>query len=197
MIPVTYEPPAMEIWLTKALGFTVLSPYYRAFTQQLGLSGADRVLDYGSGSGAAARHLASLLAETGGQLDCVDLSPMWMESIRNSLSDVPNVSFHLGWINDLPLPEFVYDAVVVHYVFHEIPADDLPEVIQHLALKLKPGGRLLVREPEGQGLSIGKLTKLARQAGLSLEYASAKDQTLMGQYFDAHFHKPYQNQALN
>jgi ubiquinone/menaquinone biosynthesis C-methylase UbiE len=118
-----------------------------------------------------------------------------MKSIRSSLSDVSNVSFHLGWINDLPLPDGVYDAVVVHYVFHEIPEVDLPEVLQHLAHKLKPGGRLLVREPEGQNLSIGKLTKLARRAGLSLQYAGASDRALLGEYFDAHFQKPLQEQA--
>jgi len=190
MIHMTHEPPAIEIWLTKALGFTVLSPYYREFSGQLGLDSAERVLEYGSRSGSLTRHLAALLESSGGRLDCVDISPGWMNSIRTSLPDLTNVFYHLGWVSDLGLPERVYDAVVVHRVFHKISENDLPEAVISLAAKLKIGGRLLVREPVGQGLSVGKLTKLARRAGLELQAVEEEDKPLIGVYFDAHFVKP-------
>ena len=193
----THEPPAIEIWLTKALGFTVLSPYYRDFSSQLGLSSAERVLEYGSGSGALTRHLASLLESSGGRLDCVDISPGWMNSIRSSLTSLTNVYYHLGWVSDLGLPERAYDAVVVHRVFHKISEAELPEVLTSLAAKLKTGGRLLVREPGGQRLSVGKLTKLARRAGLELQSTEETDKPLIGLYFDAHFVKPVPDQSLH
>lgn len=46
-----YEPPPLEIGLTLALRLTVLSPDYRGFAGGLNLSGSERVLDFGSGSG--------------------------------------------------------------------------------------------------------------------------------------------------
>lgn len=64
----TYEPPALEIWLTRTLGATVLSPYYRGFVRRLGLRGDERVIDYGSGSGVLSRHIAARLEESGGRL---------------------------------------------------------------------------------------------------------------------------------
>lgn len=196
MIHTTYEPPSLEIWLTKALGYSVLSPYYHSFAGTLDLSGTERVLDFGSGSGALSRHLASALEESGGHLDCVEISPGWMEAIRRSLSGFDNVSFHLGWIKDLGLPDQAYDAVVVHHVFHEISEVELEEVVQVLVKKLRPGGRLLVREPGGQGLSIGKLTKLIRHAGAYLQHANTSEQALIGEYFDAHFQVPPGNENL-
>ena len=69
----TYEPAPLEITLTRALGPTVLSSYYRSFVQTLNLRGDERVLDFGSGSGVCSCHIAARL-KLGGYLDCVDIS---------------------------------------------------------------------------------------------------------------------------
>ena len=182
----TYEPPPLEIKITLALGLTVLSPYYRSFAKSLNLRGNERVLDFGSGSGICTRHIAARLQRSGGHLDCVDVSHGWMEVIRKTLRRYDNASYHLGHITKLDLPASAYDAVVVHFVLHDIPATERPDVINALARKLKPGGRLLLREPAGEGLELDELRSLTLSAGL---YPSILDvrRILIGTVIDGSF----------
>lgn len=161
----TYEPPPLEIRLTLALGLTILSPYYRAFAHSLNLCGDERVLDFGSGSGICSRHIAARL-QNGGRLDCVDISRGWMEVIRKTLRRHDNVGYHLGHITELGLPDSTFDVVVIHFVLHDIPADERPGVVNALGRRLKPTGRLIVREPQGDGLAPGELNQLTAAAGL-------------------------------
>jgi SAM-dependent methyltransferase len=110
-----YEPPPLEIKTTLALGLTVLSPYYRGFARSLSLLGNERVLDLGSGSGIRSRHIAARLHRCGGQLDCVDISHGWSKVICKTLERYRNVTYHLGHITQLDLPESAHDAVVIHF----------------------------------------------------------------------------------
>ena len=66
----------------------------------MGLRGDERVLDYGSGSGAAARHLAKRLQAGGGRLTCMDVSARWQAVIRKVLRGYPDVEFRLGDVRD-------------------------------------------------------------------------------------------------
>jgi ubiquinone/menaquinone biosynthesis C-methylase UbiE len=160
-----YDPPALEVTLTLGLGLTLLSPYYRSFSRQLSLRGSERILDFGSGSGICSRHIAARL-QRGGQLDCVDISPGWMQVLRRSLRRFDNVAYHLGQITQLDLPQAAYDLVVLHFVLHDIPSAEHPRLIHALARKLKPGGRLFLREPQGHGLTPQYVTNLAAKANL-------------------------------
>lgn len=160
-----YEPPSLEIKLTLALGLTVLSPYYHSFAGSLKLCGHERVLDFGSGSGICSRHIAARL-QRGGHLDCVDVSRGWMNVVRKTLRRYKNTSYHLGHITQLDLPESAFDLVVVHFVLHDIPATERPDVVHALGRKLKPQGRLIVREPQGEGLTPEELNQLTAAARL-------------------------------
>lgn len=166
MTHTTYEPPPLEVGLTLALGLTVLSPYYRSFARGLNLSGDERVLDFGSGSGICSRHIAAVLQRGEGRLDCVDISQGWMKVIRRTLRRYDKVRYHLGQIAEVNLPDGAFDVVVVHFVLHDIPAPDRSGVVASLARKLKPDGRLLLREPQGHGLALADLDALAAAAGL-------------------------------
>lgn len=161
----TYEPPALEIRITLALGLTVLSPYYHAFARSLKLRGDERVLDFGSGSGICSRHIAACLKD-GGHLACVDISRGWMEVLRKTLRSYNHVSYHQGRITELNLPESSFDVAVLHFVLHEIPGAERQEVVSALARLLKPGGRLIMREPQGHGLAREELDQLAAAAKL-------------------------------
>jgi ubiquinone/menaquinone biosynthesis C-methylase UbiE len=182
----TYEPPVLEIWLTRTLGSTILRPYYRGFVRGLSLRGDERVLDYGSGSGVLSRHIAARLEESGGYLDCVDVSHGWMAVIRKTLRRYANVDYHLGHITRLDLPEATYDVVVVHFVLHEIPALERPAVVGALARNLKPGGRLVLREPQGGGLTPDELHRLADTVGLDVCKLGAYKPAI-GAVYDASF----------
>jgi ubiquinone/menaquinone biosynthesis C-methylase UbiE len=181
-----YEPPALEVKLTLGLGLTVLSPYYRGFARDLRLRGDEQVLDYGSGSGILSRHIAARLQRGGGHLDCVDVSRGWQEVIRRTLRRYDNVGYHLGRITQLDLPDGAYDAVVIHYVLHEVSAAERPAVVGALARKLKPGGRVILREPQGEGVTTEELRQLAAAAGLEITRLEG-NRILIGEVIDACF----------
>ncbi|NTV35960.1 MAG: class I SAM-dependent methyltransferase [Anaerolineaceae bacterium] len=181
----TYEPPALEIRLTLALGLTVLSPYYHAFARSLKLRGDERVLDFGSGSGICSRHIAARLKD-GGHLACVDISHGWMDVVRHTLSNFTNVSYHVGRITELDLPASSFDAVVMHFVLHEIPVAERQEVVSALARLLKPGGRLMLREPQGHGFTRGDLDHLAAAAKLH-PFAFSSRNIVISSVYDAEY----------
>jgi ubiquinone/menaquinone biosynthesis C-methylase UbiE len=179
-----YEPSSTEIRLTLALGLTILSPYYAGFARSLNLRGDERLLDFGSGSGVCSRHIAAHLRR--GRLDCVDISHGWMGVIRKTLRSYRNVYYHLGHITDLDLPESAFDAVVVHFVLHDISASERPVVVNALARRLKPGGRLVLREPQGEGLEDQELKGLMMGASLA-ESRFENHKIMIGRVFDGVF----------
>ncbi len=180
-----YEPPPLEIRLTLALGLTVLSPYYLGFARSLNLRGDERVLDFGSGSGICSRHIAARL-QSGGHLDCMDVSNGWMNVIRKTLRRYDNVGYHLGQIAEIDLPDSAFDMIVIHFVLHDIPAAERPDVVNALGRKLKPTGRLIVREPQGQGLNLEELNQLTAAAGLHPSPINAH-KVAIGKVFDGCF----------
>jgi 2-polyprenyl-3-methyl-5-hydroxy-6-metoxy-1,4-benzoquinol methylase len=181
----THKPPPLEIKITLALGLTVLSPYYRGFASSLNLRGDEQVLDFGSGSGVCSRHIAARL-KRGGHLACVDISRGWMDVIRTTLRRYDNVSYHLGHIAEVSMPDAAFDMIVIHFVLHDIPDIERLQVMQALVCKLKPGGRLLLREPQGRGLSLDELRQLAEQAGLQASTLNAR-KLLIGHVYDGCF----------
>jgi len=181
----TYEPPTLEIRLTLTLGLTLLSPYYRSFARTLNLRGDERVLDFGSGSGICSRHIAAGL-QRGGHLDCVDVSRGWMDVIRMTLRRFNNISYHLGHITEIDLPASAFDVVVMHFVLHDIPAAERPGVVTALAQLLKPAGRLILREPQGEGLTLEELNQLTAAADLH-PFALTARKIAIGSVYDACF----------
>jgi ubiquinone/menaquinone biosynthesis C-methylase UbiE len=182
----TYEPPVLEIWLTCTLGSTILRPYYQGFVRGLNLHGDERVLDYGAGSGVLSRHIAARLQKSDGYLECVDVSHSWMTVIRKTLRRYTNVGYHLGHITRLDLPDDAYDVVVIHFVLHEVPALERPAIVGALARKLKAGGRLVLREPQDEGLTPKELRSLADAAGLEIRTLEAR-KLAFGAVYDASF----------
>jgi ubiquinone/menaquinone biosynthesis C-methylase UbiE len=98
-----YEPSPLEVGLTLLLARPILGRYHARRVRDLGLLGDERVLDYGSGPGLAARHLARALSKGGGMLTCVDVSSRWLESARRALRGYTNIEFRLGDIWTLGL----------------------------------------------------------------------------------------------
>jgi 2-polyprenyl-3-methyl-5-hydroxy-6-metoxy-1,4-benzoquinol methylase len=182
----TYEPPPLEIRITLALGLTVLSPYYHRFVRDLNLRGDERVLDFGSGSGICSRHIAAHLKRGGGQLTCVDVSHSWMKVIQKTLRRYDNVSYHQGHITEIDLPTSAFDVVVIHFVLHDIPDQERLCVLHSLARRLSPHGRLIVREPQGPGLSPDVLQQLAEQAGLQTSTLHVR-KLVIGHVYDGCF----------
>jgi ubiquinone/menaquinone biosynthesis C-methylase UbiE len=127
----THEPPIAEVRVTRLMG-RLLSPLYKSYARSLRLKGNERVIDFGSGVGNLSRHLAAILNENGGQLTCVDVSHTWQTVIREELKDFSNVRYVEGEIGSLDLPNQAFDAIVVHFVLHDIPESERRGIAQCL-----------------------------------------------------------------
>lgn len=161
----SYEPSKLEICLTLGIG-AIIAPCYRSYVNRLPLQDNDNVLDFGSGSGILSRHIAARLLRGGEHLTCVDISTRWMKVIRNTLRRFDNVSYQLGHITQVDLPDASFDTILIHFVLHDIPVAERPLIVQTLGRKLKPGGRLILREPQSHGLDLPELQALTAAAGL-------------------------------
>ena len=157
----------------------------------MGLRGDERVLDYGSGSGAAARHLAKRL-QAGGRLTCMDVSARWQAVIRKVLRAYPEVEFRLGDVRAMGLPDGSFDVVLVHWMLHDLAPWDRPSIVAELVRLLRPGGRLFSREPTGarHGMPAAQARELYAAAGLRESLAREGRALIIGEYYLAVWTKP-------
>jgi len=143
----------------------------RSFVSGLGLTGDEKALDFGCGTGTTSEHLASVLAQGGGHLTCVDISRRRVRIARKRLRHYANVGVHLGHLPTLPIPDGQFDFVLVAAVLHEVKKAIREEIAASLAAKLKPGGRLVIVEPTGKrhGIPAQEIRALLQNAGLEEE----------------------------
>jgi ubiquinone/menaquinone biosynthesis C-methylase UbiE len=181
-----YEPNDLEIGVTLGLGLTLLSPYYLSFVNSIGLTGNERILDFGSGSGICSRHIAHRLSHRGGHLDCVDVSSRWMKTLQRTLKRYNNVNFFLGNLNELGLEKKSYDLIVSHFVLHEISGEDLPHLLFNFSQLLNIRGRVIFREPMRKMPHGKELKKLAKSSGLRITSIS-QSRLLLGDVIDGIF----------
>jgi protein-L-isoaspartate(D-aspartate) O-methyltransferase len=123
-------------------GQTISQPYMVAVTcEALALSGDERVLDIGTGSGYA----AAVLAELAGCVYTIERIPELADAARLALAagGYERVSVHVG-DGSLGLPEYApYDAIAVAAAAAKLPAA--------LWQQLREGGRIAVPLRSGRG----------------------------------------------
>lgn len=169
----TYQRPSRALmrWEVFVTG-SIMRPFYGSYIRGLGLKGNESVLDFGSGTGGEAIHLAPILATGGGKLACLDLYHSFLDVVRHRLKEYRNVTYLHGDITTLKLPAESYDAVVMRLVVHDIPKDLRPAVVKELFRVLKRGGTVYLLEPVGTGHAIDEkeLRSLFTAAGLTERY---------------------------
>ena len=101
------------------------------------------VLDLGSGTGRVAEHLASSTR----MVIAVDRSVGMLEYARKSFLPERGVALRAD-IRDLPIEDGVIDGVVCSGVLHHLP--EWRHALREAARVLRPGGRLIVREPNAR-----------------------------------------------
>jgi len=135
-------------------GQTISQPYIVAYmTEIMGLTGKEKVLEIGTGSG----YQAAILAETAAQVYSVEIIPELYESARKRLNRLEYHQVRLkagdgyfGWAEAGP-----FDAIVVTCAAGHIP----PPLIQ----QLKPDGRMVI--PVGRAWSIQDLVLVEKKDG--------------------------------
>lgn len=102
------------------------------------LSGHERVLDAGAGTGA----LALALAPYVGNVIALDLVEALLELGREAAAGVGNVSFVKGDATALPFERDSFDLAATHRTLHHVARPEL--VVSELARVTRMGGRVLV-----------------------------------------------------
>jgi SAM-dependent methyltransferase len=103
-----------------------------------------QVLDVGSGPGEIAAHLQQLQLAVRG----FDLSPSMVDIARRAH---PGLTFDVGEMNALDVPDASVAAVVCWYSLIHIPSTTRPAAIKELRRVLRPGGYLLLAFQIGEG----------------------------------------------
>ena len=118
-----------------------------------------RVLDAGCGPGRVTAHLAGLgLAAEG-----LDLSPVMLDLARTAF---PDLSFRLGSLTALDVPDGGLAGILAWYSFIHIPPEHRAAVMSELRRVLVPGGCVLlafqvgdevlqVVDPDGSDIALG------------------------------------------
>jgi len=102
------------------------------------LSGEERVLDSGAGTGALAFALAPLVRE----VVALDIVPELLDLGRQAAAAFPNVAFIEGDATRLPFDRDSFDLVSCHRTLHHIGRPEL--AISELARVASFGGRVLI-----------------------------------------------------
>jgi ubiquinone/menaquinone biosynthesis C-methylase UbiE len=102
------------------------------------LSGEERVLDAGAGTGALAFALAPLVRE----VIALDIVPELLDLGRQAAAEFPNVTFLEGDATKLPFGRDSFDLAGCHRTLHHIARPEL--AISELARVASFGGRVLI-----------------------------------------------------
>ena len=115
---------------------------------RLELQSGDHVLDVGCGNGVLTRSLAKIVGPSGRAWG-IDPAP---DMIRVAIQDANRAEdashFKLAAMEGLPFPDISFDVAVISLVLHHLPPDLKALGLREVYRVLKPGGRLLIIEPD-------------------------------------------------
>ena len=137
---------------------------YKNYVSRINLQENEKVLEVGCGGGNLSRFLAEKLPL--GELICIDISEYWINKARKRLGNYENIDFRHGDFLDFNKNNY-FDAIVVHYVLHDI--EERKKAIDIMVRSLKDKGRIFIREPirKNHGMSSEEIKSLMSKNGFS------------------------------
>lgn len=158
--------------------------------KSLGNINGKRVLDLGCGTG----QFAVILAKLGALVDAMDISGVAIELAekRANVNEVNDrITFQKMSVYDLAYPDNSFDLIVGLSILHHIRDKD--RIVEPLSRILKPGGRILFREPFGNSSFLERLRLLVPVSVNEEdkthwnEQIKYKDLDVFRRRFDVHF----------
>lgn len=119
--------------------------YQRRMLRCLELTGRERVLDIGCGTGALTRLIADALPDkTASWVLGIDAASAMVEVARRKARRIPNIAFETALAEDIPFPDGTFDRVVSSMFFHHVNIDLKRRSLHEIWRNLKPGGRAVI-----------------------------------------------------
>lgn len=186
-----YEPSMLEIVFDKIIDPVLGKLYYKNFIKDLNLTGDEKIIDFGTGSGICSNYVAKTLNEGQGELVCVDVSKRWQKIARRKLKKYRNTNFELGNMWELDIKKEYYDIVLIHFVLHDVESSNRIKVINCLKSKLKENGKIIIREPikMSHGIRAKELREIMLSCGLKENKFKTGKQKIVGEVVDGIYEK--------
>ena len=184
------EPTRLSLFLD-GLEYALASSFYRSYANSLGLSGNEKVLDFGGGSGGLSRHLARLLLDGGGRVTCMDISRAWLAVAKKRLKKYPNVEYVHGDVSDAGLEDESFDVIILHLMLHHVEPDARMATVKVLARLLNSDGKLFIREPQkkNHGIPADEVRQMMAAIGLEETESTESKSMLIGPMYYGVFAK--------
>jgi SAM-dependent methyltransferase len=120
----------------------ILDPWTRGYFTALGVGEGWQCLELGSGNGSIAEWLCAMVSPSG-NVTAIDINPVLLELISAQNLTIRQMDIRTSG----ELQANAYDLVSCRALLHQI-SEYAPAVIARMAAALKPGGWLLVQEPD-------------------------------------------------
>lgn len=137
--------------------------------RQLNLKPESHVADVGCHEGYMTLKLATVVKT--GKVFAVDVEQPKLDRLQAILTkrSVQNVTTIKGDYDNPKLPENSLDAVIILDTYHEM--DDHDQILQHIKLALKPGGRLVLCEAIAESRKDATRQEQERKHELAMNFA--------------------------
>jgi SAM-dependent methyltransferase len=133
-------------YLTAVSSLEMVKRYKRSTYDLLSVRRGEHVLDVGCGAGDDARALAQIAGREGRVVGLDFSQTMIMEAQKKAVGLGASLEFRQGDAQQLPFPDFTFDACRVDRVLQHL---DAPErAIAEMVRVLKAGGRVVAAEPD-------------------------------------------------
>ena len=119
----------------------ILDPWTRGYLTTVGVAEGWHCLELGGGNGSIAEWLAAKVGGSG-SVTAIDINPVLLELLPAQNLSVQQMDLRSG-----ELRSESYDLVTCRALLHQI-AEYAPQVLARMADAVRPGGWLLVQEPD-------------------------------------------------
>jgi ubiquinone/menaquinone biosynthesis C-methylase UbiE len=143
--------PSKTIYLDRLAATDVGRSYKHTALDALAVQPGHLVVDLGCGSGVDLETLVRAAGSTGAVVG-IDSDPQMIQQARARIAEFPQIDVLEADIHALPLPSSAVDRVRTDRVLQHVV--DVPLVLTEARRVLRPGGRLVMAEPDWDSLAV-------------------------------------------